>query len=86
MRVTYKRDGEYSSHLIGITHYCCEDMKDEFSGEYASQIEFSAFGGEPGIYFMNSDYEMGEEPVYKLDYCPFCGKKIKYIEKQERRK
>ena len=79
MKVKIKRDSDFYSHLINITNYCCEDMKDEFSGEYASQINFNGKGN-PGIYFYNSDYETGEEPFYHLNYCPFCGKKIKIIE------
>lgn len=80
MEVKYKKDDKYNSHLISIEDYCCKDMKDEFSGVYASQIEFYGDDGDPGIYFMNSDYEQGKSPFYKLDYCPFCGKKIDLIE------
>ena len=63
----------------------CEKLKDEIKEDYHIQNinekntdDIDYRNVEFGIYFVNHA-ESGYEtyPVYKLDFCPFCGKKIK---------
>ena len=85
MLVRYFREyDKYSrsefNHFLNIGEYCCKCMKDIFEEE-DSYIGFEGEGtlaefNNPGVYFINEDNEEGCSPALKLDYCPFCGKKI----------
>jgi len=85
MLVRYFRKYDKSSrstfnHFLNVGQYCCERMKVMFEEE-DTWIGFEGEGtiiefNNPGVYFINDDYEQGYSPALKLDYCPFCGEKI----------
>ena len=51
--------------------YCCEEFKEEKSWE---TIEYSKAYGEWHLMAMGAD---GDTRLLILDYCPFCGAKLK---------
>ena len=55
--------------------FCCQKLMDEVSDNFCLQILDSDEG--LGIYFTVVD-GVGREvyPIYKLNFCPFCGNKI----------
>ena len=71
--VLRKKNNEY------LIDYCCEAMKSALD-KYTEV--FDVTGHEFYLYDVSGDYDSTHSTFYfhRVDFCPFCGDKVEYIE------
>ncbi len=55
--------------------YCCDNIKEASAISYLEKSDEKAFMGK-GFYILYGDEADEELQYYKIEYCPFCGKKV----------